>query len=105
MGFELHEPEQRAGLVEVMTAADITVAELWLAYFSMGGSAGEYEVEAYVEGLLSLSDTERDLLAMAANELIGNTAAPHAPSAAEIAGPGPGCDGSGSDGDRRGNTT
>lgn len=69
MGFEAHEPEQRAGLAEVMVAADITVPELWLKYFSMGGSASEFEVQAYVEGVLSLPVAERDLLAMSANEL------------------------------------
>lgn len=28
--------------------------ELWLDYFSIGGNIGEYEVEAYLQGLLSL---------------------------------------------------
>lgn len=79
MGFEAHEPEQRAGLAEVMVAADITVPELWLQYFSMGGSAGEFEVLAYVEGVLSLPVTERDLLAMSANELTDGGPPLHAP--------------------------
>jgi len=69
MGFETGEPEQRSRLKEVMEAADITVGELWLQYFSMSGAAGEYEVQAYVEGVLSLPAAERDLLAMAAKEI------------------------------------
>jgi hypothetical protein len=70
MGFDPKEPEQRRKLRDALKAADITRGELWLNYFSIGGSVGEYEVEAYLQGLLSLPPIQRDLLAMAANELI-----------------------------------
>ncbi|MDR6505065.1 hypothetical protein [Arthrobacter oryzae] len=70
MGFDPNEPEQRRKLRDALKAADITRGELWLNYFSIGGSVGEYEVEAYLQGLLSLPPIQRDLLAMAANELI-----------------------------------
>jgi hypothetical protein len=40
----------------------------------MSGTAGEYEVQAYVEGLISLPALQRDLLAMAAREIIGEAA-------------------------------
>lgn len=70
MGFDPNEPAQRRQLREALKAADITRGELWLNYFSIGGSVGEYEVEAYLQGLLSLPPIQRDLLAMAANELI-----------------------------------
>ena len=70
MAFDQHEPEQRSRLNKALAAADVTAGELWLRYFSMSGSAGEYEVQAYLEGLLSLPANQRDLLAMAANELI-----------------------------------
>jgi hypothetical protein len=40
---------------------------------------GEYEVEAYLQGLLSLPPVERDLLAMAGNELIDKAPRIHAP--------------------------
>lgn len=92
MGFEAHEPEQRAGLAEVMAAADITVPELWLQYFSMGGSASEFEVQAYVEGVLSLPVTERDLLAMSANELTDSGPPLHAPYSDQLDCPGDGPD-------------
>ena len=85
MGFDEHEPEQRSRLKEVLQAADITVSELWLQYFGMSGSAGEYEVQAYVEGVLSLPVTERDLLAMAANEMVGGPPL-HAPYADQLGG-------------------
>ncbi|MFF1252931.1 hypothetical protein ACFVYC_10620 [Pseudarthrobacter sp. NPDC058329] len=73
MGFEPHEPEQRSQLNSTLLKADITVSELWLQYFSMSGAAGEYEVNAYVEGLISLPAVQRDLLAMAAREIMSGT--------------------------------
>nr|WP_284974930.1 hypothetical protein [Arthrobacter sp. efr-133-TYG-104] len=53
-----------------MGSAGIENAELWLRYYGIGGIVGEYEVEAYLQLLLSLPPLERDLLARAANELI-----------------------------------
>ncbi len=73
MGFEPHEPEQRRELNSTLLQADITVSELWLRYFSMSGTAGEYEVQAYVEGLISMPALQRHLLAMAAREIISET--------------------------------
>ncbi|RKO21620.1 hypothetical protein D7Z96_16165 [Pseudarthrobacter phenanthrenivorans] len=98
MGFDPHEPEQRNRLGATMTDADITVGELWLRYFGMGGSAGEYEVNAYLQGLISLPVPQRDLLAMAANELVDEspeviTGEKHpllAPYADQLSGPAPG---------------
>jgi hypothetical protein len=79
MGFDPHEPEQRRRLRAAIRAADISVPELWLKYFGMSGDAGEYEVEAYLQGLLSLPPVQRDLLALAANELIDERPRPRAP--------------------------
>lgn len=73
MGFDPHEPEQRRRLIDTLMVADISVGELWLRYFGMTGAVGEYEVHAYLQGLLSLPANERDLLAMAANELVDET--------------------------------
>lgn len=84
MGFDPHEPEQRGQLRNAMAAADITVPELWLRYFSMSGSAGEYEVHAYVQGLISLPVTQRDLLALAANEIIDEKPLLYAPYADQL---------------------
>ncbi|WP_222123013.1 hypothetical protein, partial [Staphylococcus epidermidis] len=53
-------------------------------YFSIGGTVGEYEVEAYVQGLLSLPTLQRDLLAMAANELINAVPRLRAPYAKDL---------------------
>jgi hypothetical protein len=84
MAFEDYEPEQRQGLQKTLTAADISTGELWMCYFSIGGSVGEYEVDAYLQGLLSLPRLERDLLAMAANELVPDGAHPRAPYSDEL---------------------
>ena len=74
-----------------MRAAGIPVSQLWLKYFGMSGDAGEYEVEAYLQGLLSLPPVQRDLLALAANELIDDLPRPHAPYSDDFdGGPGPG---------------
>jgi hypothetical protein len=79
VGFDPNEPEQRRRLRSALKAADILVSELWLKYFGMSGDAGEYEVEAYLQGLLSLPPVQRDLLALAANELIDDLPRPRAP--------------------------
>jgi hypothetical protein len=86
VGFDPHEPEQRSQLKDALSAADITVGELWLRYFSMSGSAGEYEVHAYLQGLISLPVTQRDLLALACNEIIAETPPTYAPYADQIVG-------------------
>jgi hypothetical protein len=74
MGIDRHEQEERSRLNRTLLSADITVSELWLRYFSMSGMAGEYEVQAYLEGLISLPALQRDLLAMAAEELSSESA-------------------------------
>lgn len=84
MGFDSSEPEQRRRLQAALTAAQVSTGDLWLYYFGIGGSVGEYEVEAYLQGLLSLPELQRDLLAMAANELFNNQAGPRAPYSDEL---------------------
>ena len=86
MGFDPTEPEQRRQLRAALQAMDITIGELWLNYFSIGGAVGEYEVEAYLQGLLSLPGVQRDLLAMAANELIDAVPRLRAPYADDLTG-------------------
>ena len=84
MGFDQHEPQQQRMLAAAMKSAQINVGELWLKYFSLGGEVGEYEVEAYLQGLLSLPVLQRDLLAMAANELIDTSPHGRAPYPDEL---------------------
>ncbi len=84
MGFDSSEPEQRRQLQAALRAAQVSTGDLWLYYFGIGGSVGEYEVEAYLQGLLSLPQLQRDLLAMAANELFTGSDGPRAPYSDEI---------------------
>ena len=85
VGSDPHEPQQQAMLRAAVRAARIRVGDLWLHYFSIGGTVGEYEVDAYLQGLLSLPVLQRDLLAMAANELITAMPRPRAPYSDELA--------------------
>ena len=55
---------------EAMEESGIPLDEAWLRYFSFTGAAGEYEIDAYLNGSLELPENERDLLAHAVNELI-----------------------------------
>lgn len=64
------EQEQSRLLRKALVKAGIRHGDLWLRYFSIGGIVGEYEVDAYIQSLLSLPADQRDLLAHAANELI-----------------------------------
>ncbi|WP_284979405.1 hypothetical protein [Arthrobacter sp. fls2-241-R2A-200] len=89
MGFDHHEPEQRQRLVTAMERASVSPGALWPYYLGIGGSVGELEAEAYLQGMLSIPTLERDLLAMAANELINDLAGPHAPYSEEVLGDSP----------------
>ena len=84
MGFDRHEPQQQRMLAAALKSEHIDSSELWLKYFSLGGEAGEYEVEAYLQGLLSLPVVQRDLLAMAANELTAHLPRGRAPYSDEL---------------------
>jgi hypothetical protein len=70
MQFGNPEKQQAKLLHAAMHQAGISTGDLWLRYFSLGGSAGEYETDAYVQGIFPLPEVQRDLLAQAANELI-----------------------------------
>ncbi|WDF33217.1 GAF domain-containing protein [Arthrobacter agilis] len=53
--------------------ADCTVSELWVKYYAAGGTVSEFEVQAYLGGLLRLPPAERNILADAMNELLENS--------------------------------
>ncbi len=57
------------GLANAIQRAGITLSALWLYYFSLGGAAEELEVDAYLHGLMPLQPVDRDLLALAVNEM------------------------------------
>lgn len=64
------ELEQRRQLAQVLKVANISVGQLWLRYFGSGGTVGDYDVDAYIQGLISLPALQRDILALSANELV-----------------------------------
>ncbi|MBT2566959.1 hypothetical protein J7I84_10730 [Arthrobacter sp. ISL-85] len=59
-----------------MQLARLPLGEVWIRYFSFTGVAGEYEVDAYLNGSLELPAHERDLVAHAVNELINELPPP-----------------------------
>jgi hypothetical protein len=70
------EDEQRLRFEEMLRNADLRIEELWLRYFSIGGVAGQFEVEAYIHGAIGLPALQRDILAHALNERLDEINAP-----------------------------
>jgi hypothetical protein len=68
MTAHTEENEQRRALDVGYRRAELTLEQLWLRYFALGGIAGLVEVEAYLHGLVPLSPVQRDLLAQTVNE-------------------------------------
>jgi len=72
-----HSPEEdRARLVKAFVSSQLRIEQLWLAYFALGGSAGRYEVEAYLAGLMPMSAHEHNVLAQAVNERLAELPPP-----------------------------
>lgn len=64
---------------DAFRAADVTVDDLWLRYFGLGGEADRFEVDAYLNGALTLPAIQHDMLAHAINERLVEIAPPRAP--------------------------
>jgi hypothetical protein len=62
------EDEQRLRFEELLRNTDMRIEDLWLRYFSIGGIAGQFEIEAYIHGAIALPALQRDILAHALNE-------------------------------------
>lgn len=60
-------------------ASQLSVAELWLRYFAIGGAASEMEVDAYLNGAIALPAIQHDMLALAINERLDEITPPSAP--------------------------
>lgn len=77
--------EQRLLTTRAIHEADLTVADVWVRYFSFSSAVAEYEVHAYLQGLINLPRLQRDLIAQAVNELIDEQPDPRrAPSYADL---------------------
>jgi hypothetical protein len=44
------------------------VRQAWLSYFALGGSCDIFDIEAFLEGLVTIAAHEQDVLAVAFNE-------------------------------------
>jgi hypothetical protein len=56
-----NENEQRHALNVGYRRANLTLEQLWVRYFALGGDAGLVEVEAYLHGLMPLPGLQRDM--------------------------------------------
>lgn len=65
-------------------AADVSVDDLWLRYFSLGGDVGRFEMDAYLNGAITLPPLQHDMLAHAINERLDEIAPPRAPYSDEL---------------------
>jgi hypothetical protein len=69
--------DNRRDLAEAFSGARLTIDELWLRYFAMGGDAGRVEIEAYLSGLMPLPSLQHNILAHAINERLDELEPPH----------------------------
>ncbi len=75
---------QRRLIAEAVRHSRLPLSDVWMYYFSIGGTAGEYEIEAFLHASYSLPPLQRDMLAHAVNEMIdGLTPPPRAPYSAD----------------------
>ncbi|HEX8508128.1 MAG TPA: hypothetical protein VF635_01325 [Propionibacteriaceae bacterium] len=66
-------------LSKAFAHAELTVNELWLRHFALGGDAAPLELDAYLNALMPLTEHEHNILAVAINERLTEIGQPHAP--------------------------
>lgn len=66
-------------LAQAFRHAELTVQELWLRYFALGGEVGPTEIDAYLNGLMPMPPAQHNLLALAVNERLAELPPPRAP--------------------------
>ena len=70
---------------DAVESCGLSVSELWLRYFALGGDAGEMELDAYLNGAIAFPPLQHDLLAHAINERLDEIAPPRAPYSDDFA--------------------
>lgn len=70
--------------LDAFDASGLSVDELWIRYFALGGDAGEVEIEAYLNGLTLMPPLQHDILAHAINERLDEIAPPRAPYSSDL---------------------
>jgi len=74
-----HSNTHQRDLRRAFSHAELTVQELWLRYFALGGDAGPTEIDAYLNGLMQFSELQHNMLALAVNERLNELPQPRAP--------------------------
>ncbi|GAA1348793.1 PP2C family protein-serine/threonine phosphatase [Saccharothrix algeriensis] len=72
-----HADEQQHSIAAALPHARLTIDELWLRYFALGGDCGVIDIDAYVHGLGRLPPLQCDILAHAVNERLDELTPPH----------------------------
>ncbi|WP_229908084.1 PP2C family protein-serine/threonine phosphatase [Amycolatopsis oliviviridis] len=95
----LQAEEQRRIVAACFAQTGLTLEQLWLRYFALGGDVSELELEAFLQGLVPLPRIQRDMVAHAVNERLeevsgvrqapysretGENTRPHGPLAALV---------------------
>lgn len=70
-------PDSVAPLEQARRAVGLSVDDLWLRYFALGGMCTVLEVEAYIAGALVAEPHDHDVLAVALNERFAELGADH----------------------------
>ena len=68
-------PAQVQQMREVLSETGLSLEDVWISYYGLGGEVSNFELEAYLGGLLLLQDQECDLLADAMNDLLAELGA------------------------------
>ncbi|MFC9255977.1 PP2C family protein-serine/threonine phosphatase [Amycolatopsis thailandensis] len=83
----LQAEEQRRIVAACFARTGLTLEQLWLRYFALGGDVSELELEAFLQGLVPLPRIQRDMVAHAVNERLeevsGVRQAPYSRAAGE----------------------
>ncbi|WP_103353573.1 PP2C family protein-serine/threonine phosphatase [Amycolatopsis sp. CA-128772] len=72
----LPEDEQRRQIAACFARSDLTLEQLWMRYFALGGSLSLIELDSYLNGLTTLPRVDRDMLAHAVNERLDEVTGP-----------------------------
>ncbi|MER6800477.1 serine/threonine-protein phosphatase, partial [Amycolatopsis mediterranei] len=72
----LPEEEQRRLIAACFARSDLTLEELWMRYFALGGSLSLLELDAYLNALVTLPRVDRDMVAHAVNERLDEVTGP-----------------------------
>lgn len=68
--------EDQRGLADAYAGTQLSLEDIWLRYFALGGDAGKVEIEAYLSGLMPLASLQHNILAHAINERLDELGPP-----------------------------